>query len=366
MATIQDICTLLESIAPPAYQESYDNSGLLVGSPSTAVTGVLVSLDCVESVVEEAHARGCNLIVAHHPIVFGGLKRLTGRNYVERTVIRAIQLGIGIYAIHTNLDNVLKSGVNERIAQVLGLQNLQILAPKSGILRKLYTFAPASHADAVREALWQAGAGKIGEYDCCSFSHAGTGTFRASDSATPFVGTKGSLHKEAEEKIEVIFAEHQTSAVVGALLRAHPYEEVAYDLVKLENAHPRIGSGLVGDLPAPVPVMEFLQNAKTLLRAGCVRYTAPHRENVQRIALCGGAGSFLLSKAIGARADVFLTADYKYHEFFDADKRITIADVGHFESEQYTIDLLAEQIRARFAELPTLLCSHSTNPVRYL
>lgn len=366
MITIQDICALLEGIAPAAYQESYDNSGLLVGSPSTKISGVLVALDCIESVVEEAHRRGCNLIVVHHPIIFGGLKRLTGRTYIERTVIRAIQLGIGIYAIHTNLDNVLKSGVNERIAQVLGLQNVKILSPKSGILRKLYTFAPLSHAEKIREALWQAGAGKIGAYDSCSFTSLGQGTFRASAEASPFVGEKGSLHAEQEEKIEVVFSEHQTGAIVAALLRAHPYEEVAYDLVKLENAHPQIGAGIVGDLPTDMPLMDFLQSAKDRLHCGVLRYTAPHKERVQRIAICGGAGSFLLSKAVQARADVFLTADYKYHEFFDAEGRITIADVGHFESEQYTINLLAEQISKKFGAMPVLICEHSTNPVRYL
>lgn len=361
---ISTITSFLESIAPPVLQESYDNAGLITGSGDWECTGILCSLDTTEPVVEEAVRLGCNLIVAHHPIVFGGLKRLNGKNYVEKTVIAAIKKDIALYAIHTNLDNIM-TGVNGRMAQVLGLQNLQVLLPKAGTLRKLFTFVPVAHAAAVRAALFAAGAGQIGRYGECSFNAEGIGTFTAGAGTQPFVGAEGVPHTEAETKVEVIYSAHLEKNVIQALLTAHPYEEVAYDLIALANTHPRIGAGIVGELPEALSPTGFLDLLRQSFHTPLIRHTALPERPVKKVALCGGAGSFLISNALGAGADAFVTADLKYHEFFDANDRLLLADIGHYESEQFTIDLLQEVLEQKFPNFAVLKTKVETNPVRY-
>lgn len=361
---INTIISFLESLAPPVLQESYDNAGLITGSGDWECTGILCSLDATEPVIEEAVRLGCNLVVAHHPIVFGGLKRLNGKNYVEKTVIAAIKKDIAIYAIHTNLDNIM-TGVNGRMAQVLGLQNLQILSPKPGTIRKLFTFVPVAHAATVREALFAAGAGQIGRYGECSFNAAGTGTFTAGQGTQPFAGAEGVPHEEAEIKVEVIFPAHLEQAVTKALLTTHPYEEVAYDLVILGNTHPQIGAGIVGQLSEALPANGFLDLLRQRFHTPLIRHTAPGNRPIQKVALCGGAGSFLISNALRAGADAFVTADLKYHEFFDANDRLLLADIGHYESEQFTIDLLQEVLEQKFPNFAVLKTKVETNPVRY-
>lgn len=348
------------------YQESYDNAGLIVGDPQAEATGVMICLDALEAVVEEAAEKGCNLVVAHHPIVFGGLKRLNGRTYVERTVMAAIRKGVAIYAAHTNLDNVLRSGVNAKIAEKIGLRSTRILVPKKGVLKKLFTYAPVDSAEKIRNGLFEAGAGHIGLYDECSFNTLGAGTFRAREGANPFVGEIGQRHVSAEMKIEVVFAAHQQGALLAALRASHPYEEVAYEIVALDQAHPEIGAGLVGELETPLYMDDFLRQLKTQMNTGCVRYTLPCHETVRRVAVCGGAGSFLLRDAIAAGAEVFVTADFKYHEFFDAEGRIVIADIGHFESEQFTMELFSQLISEKFPTFAVRLTEVNTNPVNYL
>ncbi len=259
---ISEITTLLESVAPLHLQENYDNAGLIVGHPDTEVTGILFCLDCLENIVDEAVAKGCNLIVSHHPIVFKGLKQFNGKNYVERTVIKAIQQNVALYAIHTNLDNVLQRGVSTRIAEQLGLTNLRILAPKPGM--------------------------------------------------------------------------------------------------------DGVGAGVVGELPQAMEEMAFLQHAKAAMRTGCVRHTALRQRPVQRVAVCGGSGSFLLAHARSAGADVLVTADFKYHEFFDAEGQIVVADIGHYESEQYTIGLMRDIVSEKFPNFALHLTEQNTNPVQYL
>ena len=362
---IQDITRYLESVAPLSYQESYDNAGLIVGDAQAEVTGVLLCLDSVEAVIDEALAKGCNLVIAHHPIVFGGLKKFNGRNYVERTVMKAIKNDVAIYAIHTNLDNVARNGVNAKISERLGLLNTRILAPKKDLMRKLVVFCPTDHAEAVRNAMFGAGAGAIGDYDQCSFNLDGTGTFRASDDADPFVGKKGERHHEAEVRIEVVYNKDRERAVISAMSQAHPYEEVAHDIYALQNASPQIGSGMIGELKEPLSEEAFLTMLKKQLNTACVRHTATLGKPVKTVAVCGGAGSFLLGAAKGQRADVFVTADYKYHQFFDADGQIMIADVGHYESEQYTIELLAGILKEKFANFALHLTDINTNPINY-
>ena len=362
---ISAILSFLESLAPPAYQESYDNAGLLTGNGTRECTGMLVTLDVTEEVVREAAARNCNLIVAHHPIIFKGLKALTGRNYIERTVIAAIKGDIAIYAIHTNLDNVVAGGVNGRIASRLGIVGGRSLLPREGVLQKLYCFVPVDHLEAVRAAVFAAGAGHIGAYSEVSYSGEGAGTFVAGEGAQPFVGQPGSRHTEKEARLEVILPAHLSRTVVAALIAAHPYEEVAYDLVSLANTRPEVGSGLIGELKAPMEEKAFLELVRQAFMVPVVRHTRLTGRPVERVAVCGGAGSFLISKALSAGANFYITSDVKYHEFFDANDQLVIADVGHFESEQFTVDLLFEVLREKFRNFAILKSDVKANPINY-
>ncbi|MFI5150834.1 MAG: Nif3-like dinuclear metal center hexameric protein [Bacteroidia bacterium] len=362
---IKDLLRHLEQFAPLSYQESYDNSGLLCGDREAELSGALICLDSTEDVLEEAIRKKCNLVIAHHPIVFSGLKKITGRTYVERVMIKAIKHDIAIYAIHTNLDNVW-NGVNARICKVLGLINGQILVPVKHSLRKLVTFVPQASSDQLRAALNEAGAGQIGEYDSCSFYSAGTGTFRASDKANPFVGKKGELHREAEDRMEVIFPAHKQESIVRALRYAHPYEMPAFDIYVLENENIEVGSGMLAEFDKELSEVDFLNLVKDRMKASCVRHTALKGRKIRKVALCGGAGSFLLNDAIRAGADAFITADFKYHQFFDPDGKILLGDIGHFESEQFTKELLFEVIREKFPTFAVHLSEIYTNPVNYL
>jgi dinuclear metal center YbgI/SA1388 family protein len=361
---IRDITSYLESIAPSSLQESYDNAGLITGHTDWDCMGVLVSLDATEAVIAEAIEKKCNLVVSHHPIVFSGLKKINGKNYVEKAVIAAIKNDIALYAIHTNLDNV-QQGVNGMIASKLGLIHTSILEPKPGTLKKLFTFVPLLQAEQLRNALFTAGAGTIGNYSECSFNVTGTGTFKGGVGTHPFVGTPGQQHQEAEVKVEIIFPYYLEKQVITALKMAHPYEEIAYDIIDLQNRHPGFGSGLVGNLPKPMEEIAFLNWIKNVFNIPVIRHSPLLHQPVSTIALCGGAGSFLISKALAAGVHFYITADMKYHEFFDANNRMVIADVGHFESEQFTCDLLLSLLREKFPTFATLKTTVKTNPVHY-
>lgn len=362
---LQELTDFLESLAPLPLQEDYDNAGLITGDPRQEISKAVIALDCTEAVIEEAIAEGAQVVIAHHPIVFRGLRKLTGRTYVERAVLRAIRNRIAIYAIHTNLDHVL-DGVNGKICEKLGLQQTRILVPKTGMLRKLVAFSPHAQAEAVRSALFEAGAGHIGNYDRCSYNLEGYGTFRGGAGSQPFVGEPGATHREPETRIEVVYPVYLEGRILQALLQAHPYEEPAYDLYSLANAWPMAGAGMLGELPRDTPVLDFLNEVKEKMKAGCIRYTKPVKRQIRRVAVCWGAGGSLLQDAIRAGADVFITADYKYHEFFDAEDRIVIADIGHYESEQFTGELLRENISKQFPNFAALLTQVNTNPVNYL
>lgn len=364
MAKVNDITTYLEEWAPRAYQESYDNSGLITGNPNTTVNGILTTLDCTEAIVDEAIARNCNLIVAHHPILFLGLKKLTGSNYVERTLIKAIKNDICIYAIHTNLDNV-HSGVNAKIANKLGLINTRILAPKRGLLSKIEAFVPQKDSAYVLQALHKAGAGNIGNYSQCSFRLAGTGTFLPNEKANPAIGRQQVQEEVQEDKLELIFPSHLQHSILSALKAAHPYEEVAYYVQQLENQHQEVGSGQIGQLASPLSSEEFLSHVKSKMNLSVIKHTELTSDRIETVAVCGGAGSFLLQNALKAKADAFITSDFKYHEFFDAEGKIMIADIGHYESEVYTKDLICEYIRENFPNIATYLSEVNTNPVQY-
>lgn len=361
---IKDIARGIEQFAPLSYQESYDNSGLLVGDPNSEVTNCLISLDCTESIVEEAIAKGCELIVAHHPIIFGGVKSLTGKNYVERTVIKAIQNDVAIYVAHTNLDNV-NTGVSKKICDKLSLTKTKVLAPKSRLLQKLTVFVPEVNAKVLREVLGKAGAGGIGDYSDCSFSTQGVGRFKPSGEANPYLGTAGKLEEVKEERVEVIYPSHLSGNVLGAMKSAHPYEEVAYFIQQLENKNEEVGSGMVGELDNEMSGEGFLRFLKERMDLKMIRHTPLVKDKIKKVAVCGGAGSFLLGRAKGVRADVFITGDFKYHEFFDAENDILIADIGHYESEVFTKELFYELLTDKFPNIAFALAETSTNPIGY-
>jgi dinuclear metal center YbgI/SA1388 family protein len=361
---IKEIIQFLESIAPLSLQESYDNAGLIIGSVETECSGMITSLDVTEQVVQEAVKRNCNLIVAHHPVIFRGIKKLNGKNYVERTVISAIKNEIAIYAIHTNLDNIIE-GVNKKIADKIGLQNCKTLLPKEGTLQKLVTFSPVKNVEEVRTALFKAGAGAIGKYNECSFNMEGSGTFKAGEASNPFVGETGKRHIENEVRIEVIFPSFLQNKIVKSLKESHPYEEVAYYIHALENVQENVGSGLVGELVKPVSEKELLQILKNGFNLSVIKHTHFLKKPVTKIAVCGGAGVFLLPNAIAAGAQIYITSDIKYHEFFEADNRIFLADIGHYESEQFTIELLTEFLHGKFSNFAVLKTEINTNPVNY-
>ncbi len=361
---LKEITDYLAQVAPLSFQESYDNSGLIVGDPNQKVVKGIISLDCTEQVVDEAFSTGANLIISHHPIVFSGLKKFTGSTYIERVVMKAIKHNIAIYAIHTNLDNVLH-GVNKAIADRIGLENCQILSPKKQTLRKLITYCPNDHLGVIRDALFAVGAGQIGNYSECSFASNGEGTFKAGPNAKPFIGKLDERHFEQESKLEVIYPIHLEGKLIQTLKQIHPYEEVAYDLMNIVNSNEEVGSGLIGELNHPINLNEALALLKEKFNLKVIRHTQDLNKAIKKIAVCGGSGSFLLNDAINQNADLFISADYKYHQFFDSEGKIVIADIGHYESEQFTMDLLLEIIQNKFPTFALSLTKINTNPVFY-
>lgn len=369
---IKELVSQLEKLAPLSLQEDYDNSGLLIGNENDEITKGLISLDLTEAVLQEAIDKQCDIIISHHPLIFSGLKRLNCKNYVERIIAKSIKHDIAVYAIHTNLDNV-TNGVNKRICDVLGIKEHKILAPQKGLLRNLTTFVPNINLedgrfapDAVREALWKAGAGHIGEYDNCSFNVEGKGTFRALQGAKPLIGKEQELVFQDETRISVIFPNYLKNRIIQALKQSHPYQEVAYDLISLENQHTDIGAGMIGNFETEKEETWFLEFVKDKMKTSCIRHSPKLGRSVQKVAVCGGSGSFLLKNAIANGADAFITSDFKYHQFFDADGKILVLDIGHFESEQFTIDLLYDEIQKNFPNFALLKTTINTNPVNYL
>ncbi len=361
---IKEVVSAIESFAPLAFQEKYDNAGLLVGNSHDEVSAVLIAVDITDEVLEEAIAKGVNLIIGHHPLIFEGLKSLTGKTYVERHVIKAVKNNVAIYAAHTNLDNV-TGGINSRMADKLELENSQILAPKGDELRKLAVFVPADYANQVREGLFDAGAGHIGNYDACSYNLEGKGSFRGDENTEPFAGKKGELHFENEIRIETIFPKHKTEQVINRLIQVHPYEEVAYDVYPLKNKLNNVGSGMIGNLSEPMEAEDFLDYLKQKLNVKMIKHTAFLGRKIERVAMCGGSGSFLIPQARRNGADVFITADVKYHQFFDADGAMIIMDIGHYESEQFSKEIFYEILTEKFSTFAVHLSEVNTNPVNY-
>ncbi len=361
---ISQVIHSLEQLAPPSYQEAYDNSRLLTGDSNVTLTAALITLDCTEVIVQEAIDNNCNLIIAHHPIVFSGLKSLTGKNYVERTIIKAIKNDICIYAIHTNLDNVM-NGVNRKICNIIGLQDLKILAPKKNTLLKLVTFIPNENAQEVLDKLYEVGAGEIGNYSNCSFSTGGEGSFKPNNNANPHIGKNNQIEQVNETRVELMLPAYLEHSVIATLKNVHPYEEVAYYINKLNNTNQEIGAGMYGELQEPMDSKLFMDKLKSDFNLKIIKHTHIHKKEVKRIAVCGGSGSFLLSDAKRINADVYITADFKYHEYFDAENQIIIMDIGHYESEVFTKELIYDFLNEKFTNIALNLSELTTNPINY-
>jgi dinuclear metal center YbgI/SA1388 family protein len=362
---VKEVTTVLEELAPLAYAEDFDNVGLLVGSDTQEVSGILVTLDTLENVVDEAITNNCNLIVSFHPIIFSGLKRITGSSYVERVVIKAIQNNIAIYSMHTALDNS-KEGVNAKICEVLEIIDPQILIPQKRTIKKLTTYAPINAAEKLKNTLFKAGAGNIGNYSNCSFTTVGTGSFMAEKDANPTIGKIGETHFEEEVQINVTFSASVEKKVMNALVKNHPYEEIAYEVLTLENNNPDIGMGMIGTLKKPMGENDFLKLVRERMNAQGIRHSKLINKNIQKVAVLGGSGAFAIKAAKAAGADIFITADVKYHQFYEAENKMVIADIGHFETEQFTKDLLVDYLTKKIPNFAIRLSESKTNPIKYL
>ncbi|SCY42523.1 Nif3-like dinuclear metal center hexameric protein [Flavobacterium caeni] len=361
---IKDFFPILEEMAPLAYAEDFDNVGLLVGNAENEATGILVCHDALEAVIDEAVAKKCNLVVCFHPIIFSGLKKITGKNYVERVVLKAIQNNIAIYAVHTALDNH-KDGVNKILCDALGLVNTKILVPKQNFIKKLVTYTVPENAEKLRNALFDAGAGNIGNYENCSFNSSGIGTYMGNENSNPEVGERFEFVQSEEIKIEVTFEKHREAKVLKALFANHLYEEVAYEIYELQNAHQNIGLGMMGEFETALSERDLFQKLKDKLGADGIRHSALREKNVKKVAVLGGSGSFAIQHALAAGADALVTADLKYHDFYQAENRILLCDVGHFESERYTKNYIADFLMKKITNFAIILSEQNTNPVKY-
>jgi len=361
---IKEIIPILEEMAPLAYAEDFDNVGLLVGNAENEASGILVCHDALENVIDEAIAKKCNLVVCFHPIIFSGLKKITGKDYVERVVLKAIKKDIAIYAVHTALDNH-KEGVNKILCDALGLTNTKILVPKAGFIRKLITYTVPENAEKLRNALFEAGAGNIGNYENCSFNSNGIGTYMGNEHSNPEIGQRFEFVESNEIKIEVTFEKHLEPKILKALFSNHIYEEVAYEIYELQNAHQNIGLGMIGELETARSERDFLQMIKDNMQAESVRHSAYLHKNINKVAVLGGSGSFAIKNAIAAGADAFVTSDLKYHNFFEAENRLLLADIGHFESERYTKNYIADFLMKKITNFAIILSEENTNPVKY-
>lgn len=362
---IKEIVSALERFAPLPLQDGFDNAGLQIGLTDAEATGALLCLDVTESVLDEAIALRCNMVISHHPLIFKGYKSITGKDYVERCILKAIKNDIVIYSAHTNLDNA-QGGVNYKIAEKLGLDHVEILDPKSGMLLKLVTFVPESHAEKVRNALFDSGCGNIGNYDSCSYNVSGEGTFRAQENTHPFCGEIGKLHREKEVRIETVLPAYKRNDTVKALLLAHPYGEPVFDLYSLQNTWMQAGSGIIGELNVPEPELDFLKRLKKTFNLSCVKHNTLTGRMIKKIALCGGSGSFLIPLALRNEADVFITGEIKYHDYFGYDNKILLAEIGHYESEQYTKEIFYTIIRDLYPNFTLFMSKVNTNPIKYI
>ena len=362
---IKEVISVIETMAPLAYAEDFDNVGLLTGNPKDETTGILVCHDALENVIDEAISKKCNMVVCFHPILFSGLKKITGKNYVERAVLKAIKNDIAIYAVHTALDNH-QNGVNKIFCDALGLQNTKILVPKENFIQKLVTYTIPENHQKLRNALFDAGAGNIGNYENCSFNTQGIGSYQGNENSNPEIGERGEFVENTEIKIEVTFEKHLQSKILKALFSNHVYEEVAYEIYDLKNSHQNIGLGMIGELETEMPEKDFLLFVKNKMKADGIRHSEYLGKPIKKVAVLGGSGSFAIKKAIQAGADAFLTADLKYHQFYEAENQLLLADIGHYESERYTKNYIVDYLTKKIPNFAIILSEENTNPVKYL
>jgi dinuclear metal center YbgI/SA1388 family protein len=362
---LSELCNYLDTAIPLSFQEGYDNSGLQVGSPASEISSAILTIDVTEEVIDEAVKYGCNLVISHHPLIFNGIKKISGRSYIERILAKTIKADIAIYSAHTNLD-AMASGVSRKMAQKLDLKNIKVLIPLQKRLLKLVTFIPESHLEKVRSALFEAGAGVIGNYDQCSYTLEGKGSFRAGENTNPFQGEKGKIHFESEIRLETILFSHLKAKVIEALHATHPYEEVAFDLYPLDNDNIDVGIGCTGELDHPLSEIDFLNLVSSVFDARGIKYSNLTGHPVKNVAMCGGSGASFIVNAIGSGADAYVTADIKYHNFFDADNKILLVDMGHFESEKFTTEILYDLIIKKFPKFAVRFSETNTNPINYL
>jgi len=362
---IKELIKFLENFAPLYLQEEYDNCGLTVGEKNNKITKILTCVDVTLEVIKEAKKNNCNLIISHHPVIFEAIKKINNDDFTEKIIFEAIKNNIALYAMHTNLDNIL-NGVNSIICKKLKIKNTKILLPKNNTLKKIITFCPEKNTHKIRTALFKAGGGAIGDYDSCSFITTGEGSFRPLNNSNPFVGEKGEIHKEKENKIEIIFPAHKEENIIKTLLDVHPYEEVAYYIHELNNTNKDIGSGMIGELEKETKTLEFIKFIKKTMKSKCIRHTNINNKKIKKVAVCGGSGGFLIEEAIKQKAEIFITGEIKYHDFFKANDKIILIDIGHFESERYTTNLIYEIIKKNFSKLAILKSNIDTNPISYI
>lgn len=361
---ISEITGAIEKYAPLWLQEEWDNAGLQVGDTDREATGAVLCVDATEAIVDEAIDRGVNLVISHHPLLFRGLKRITGRTATERIVAKALKHDIAIYSAHTNMDSA-PGGVSWATGRRAGLTAMRTLVPQQGRLMKLAVFVPSAYSNAVSEALWNAGAGRMGNYDRCAYMTDGRGTYRPLPGADPAIGTVGQSHTEAETRIEVVFPTAISGRVVQAMLKAHPYEEPAFDLIPLANDITSAGLGVIGSLKTPMPASEYIAWVKQALGIGAIPYAGDARRMVHRVALCGGAGAEFIGNAIAAGADLYMCGDLKYHDFTTHADSIVLADIGHYESEQCTKEIFYDIIQKNFPNFATYYAEEDKNPISY-
>jgi dinuclear metal center YbgI/SA1388 family protein len=362
---ISDIIYALEEAFPPNYQESYDNSGLIIGDKNAETQSAILCLDVTSKVIDEAIEKGSKLVISHHPIIFQKIKRINLSSEQEKIIVKCIKNDIAVYAIHTNLDSSI-NGINQIIAKKIGLKNFKILQAIQNDLLKLVVYTPETHAGEVRNALFETGAGHIGNYDSCSFNTAGTGTFRGNDNTNPFVGNKNELHFEDEIRIETILPKHKLRKALTEVEKVHPYEEVAYDIYPLLNENPKVGMGIIGNLDNEILLGQLFDLMKESLKLNIIKHNALDlNKKIKRIAICSGSGAFVSDAAARQKADILITADLKYHDFLDFQKTLILADIGHFESEIWVQNLLLEFISKKFPKFAVLKSENSKNPVQY-
>ena len=361
---IKEITNILSEWAPLTYAEEFDNVGLLVGNENATCQQAMITHDVSEEVVEEAILNKCELIICFHPIIFSGLKSITGKNYVEKTVIKAIENKIAIYAIHTALDNH-RYGISYQLGKTLGLVNQQILIPKTDTLLHLNTYVPGDHKETVLAALHAAGAGELGNYSETSFSVTGQGSYKGNELSQPAIGEKNKSTTTTEEKLSLIVPQHSKNKVIKALMDTHPYESIAYELTATLNSNPTLGMGSVGELPEVMPSMTFLTHMKKTLGVPFIRHSISTKKEIKKVAVLGGSGSFCIDAAIRNGADALVTADLKYHDFFKVENDLLLVDAGHYETEHFTKKLIHEYLTKKMPNFAFTLSEVNTNPVKY-